>query len=348
VRRRGGERTLQKGSHMKRSIGLTLTAILFIICNCSSPTSNQAKKITLDVQFYGSAITTTPVFKPKANSLLKSEADTFSSGIPTFRVFNAFQEYIESRDQGKIDQSNIYKVLSDVDGFFQNALDSTTPHMGTFGDSAVTYLVESPFNFGVSPRKYSYVSDHFALNKCGDTIFALLTWTWHMTGGDQTTYGVTQANFNNATGDLEIDLVALVDYTAMDDYCYRMYLHGNKISHRFDFKYVGANGVTTSGAVSMIGSGISKSANNNDYFLVKMIDDNQLKTYPNGRYYKFSVASNEDSLMAYATNGYEKTDIDDPNGYLQIIDSLSFFALDGSNNAIKLADFKNSSILLQY
>lgn len=333
---------------MKRSIGLTWTAIFFIICNCSSPTSNQAKKINIDVQFYGSAITTTPVLKSKANSLLKSEVDTFSSGIPTFRVFNAFQEYIESRDQGKIDQSNIYKVLSDVDGFFQNALDSTTPHTGTFGDSTITYLVESPFNFGTNPRKYSYVSDHFALNRYGDTIFALLTWTWHRTGDDQTTYGVTQANFNNATGDLEIDLVALVDYTAMDDYCYRMYIHGNKISHRFDFKYVSANGVTPYGAISMIGSGISMSANSKDYFLIKMIDDGQLKTYSDGRYYKFSVASNEDSLRAYAMIGYEKADIDDPDGYLQKIDSLNFFALDGSNNAIKLADFKNGSVLLHH
>jgi hypothetical protein len=321
---------------------------MYLILSCGSPTSNQEKRISVDVQFYGSAVTTTPLLKTKAHSLSKSAIDTFSSGFPTFRIFNAFQEYVVSRDQGVIDQSNIYKVLNDVDGLFQNALDTTTPHNGTFGDSITNYTVESPFNFGTGPRKYSYISDHFALHKSGDTIFALLTWTWERAGENQKTYGVTQSSFNNLTGEMLVDLVAFVDYTAMDDYCYRMYIQGNKLTHKFDFKYVGANGVTPSGAVSIIGSGISKSANNSDYFIIKMIDDGQLKAYPDGRYFKFTVTSNEDSLRAYAREGYEKSAIADPDGYLQKIDSMNFFALNGSDNAIKLTDFKNGSILLQH
>jgi hypothetical protein len=334
---------------MKFLIGLLSLSLFFIMNGCSSPTSSQTAKINIDIQFYGSAVATTPVLKAKTNLLPKKSAmDTFHSGVPTYRIFNAFREYIESRDQGVIDQSNVYKVLSDVDGFIQNALDSTTPHTGTFGDSIAAYTVESPFNFGTVARKYSFVSDHFALQKSGDTIFSLLTWTWERAGENQKTYGATQASFNNATGDMEVDLVALVDYTSMDDYCYRMYIHGNKVSHKFDFKYVGANGVTSSGAVSMIGSGISKSANNNDYFIIKMIDNNQLTTFTNGRYYKFSVSSNEDSLRAYAVTGYDKATIEDPDNYIQKIDSMNFWALNGSDNATKVSDFKNSSINLNH
>lgn len=71
-------------------------------------------------------------------------------------------------------------------------------------------------------------------------------------------------------------------------------------------------------------------------------------TNHDARYYRFNVAANEDSLRAYPGNGFEKEDITDPRNYSSLLDTMTMFKLDGSDNATNLGDFANGSIKLTY
>jgi hypothetical protein len=283
--------------------------------------------------------------KAKTSSLNKVMADSFSAGTPTYMIFNTFQEYVFPRDEGRIDQSNIYKVLNDINVMYNQAMDTITPVVTAVGDSNATVAIASPFDFGTLPQAFSFTSDNCALHKSGDTIFVLFT--WNIGPG----YGVLQGCFNDSTGDIRVDVVDCVLYSDQNKYCTRLSISGNQITHHFTVKFVSADGIGTI-AVSFVGTGVSKSDNTEDYFLIKYNyltrDGATGITNHDARYYRFNVAANEDSLRAYPVNGFAKEDIADPRNYSSLLDTMTMFKLDGSDNATKLSDFANGSIKLTY
>lgn len=290
--------------------------------------------------FYSAAMNVAPVIE--ATTLSEAALTTaFESGNPIYEVFNAFREYLDSRDSGVIDSSNIYKLLFDAAIVYDMAITEVTA-------LATPTAIPSPFDFGNTPPTYTDASDNYAMLRNGDTIHALLTWTWDES--PTMSYGIIEGNFNDTTGNVTLDMVYLVDYPLSDepDYCLRTHISGNEDTHQFTMKAAKYNIGTDSYAVSMIGTGISQSNNVDDHFLLKIIDNDNLAGYSGGRYYKFSAGADETELRAHPIDGYASGEFTDPNNYASIITEIAndpsdgFFALDGSDHATSANDFPAS------
>lgn len=297
--------------------------------------------------FYNAVMDITPVIETTSStSAVRAVTTSWDSGNPAYEIFNAFQEYVFPRDEGVIDTSNVYKLLFEAGNSYDRAVDSAVEL------PALTVIV-SPFDFEDVAGSYTHASSNYALLKDGDTVHALLTWIWDE--DPKFSYGVFKGDFNTATGDIELDMAYLVDYPPDGDpdggdsnYCLRTYISGNEDTHSFTLR---ASKVGTQDgyyAISMVGTGISRSDNPDNYFLLKIIDNDNLSGYPEGRYYKFSAGADETAFKAHPINGYAVGEFNDPDGYTAILDSMTFFSLDGSDHATSVSDFLNSDLVLKY
>jgi len=326
---------------------LGLTGVAFtILVSCSSTSSirtvgNPDFEIpSSKTAFYSPATNTTPVIQAStAETSLSFVTTSWDSGNPVYEIFNAFQEYTYPDDEGVIDVSNIYKLLFEAGNTYNNAVDDVTAL------TAAT-AIASPFDFGNDTVSYTHASDSYALAKDGDTVSALLTWIWDES--PKMSYGVIEGTFNETTGDLSLDMVYLVDYEGDSDYCLRMQISGNESTHQFTVKTSKTGSNEGSYSISMIGTGVSQSESEDDYFLLKIIDNDNLGSYTSGRYYKFSSSADEDTLRAHEIDGYALEDIVDPNGYADTIEAMTFFALDGSDHALTTDDFTSTDLTLDY
>lgn len=215
-------------------------------------------------------------------------------------------------------------------------------------------LILSPFDFGKPTKAYSYAYKNGALSRVDNKIFALLTWVYDNPG--QKTYGVLETNFDQTSGDIELDVTNFVDYDS-SYYTNRMYLKGNEKTHTFTLKFAMPAEKKDWKAFSIIGTGVSRSDNPADYFLLKVkshykqwdpAGDSTILIYPEGRYFKFSAGVNEDSLKLYPDFGYPKDSIVDPNGYLAVQDTMAFFDLNCADNPTAVTDFRGGTVELDY
>lgn len=329
----------------------TIVGLIFLIflasCGSVSTVGNPNFRLpTGQKAFYSDAMDTTPVIEATTSAASISAMGVsmkvtsgWTSGNPAYEVFRLLQEYEYPRDEGIIDVSNIYKALWEAGVQYDNALDIVQ-------ELPVPTVISPPFDFGNDPVTYTHASDHAALALDGDTIKALLTWIWDES--PTMSYGVIEGSFNDTTGDIGLDMVYLVDYEGDSDYCLRTFIAGNKISHSFTLRTVKCGTAEGAYAISMIGAGISQSDNVGDYFLLKAIDNGNLADFPEGRWFRALASANEDDLMAEPDTGSGLADIADPNNYAETINGLTFFALDGSDNATSVDDFLNSSLILDY
>lgn len=329
------------------TIIVCLGFILLTACGSISTVGNPDFELpTGQTAFYSSAVDTTPVIQATTSSASVSAlhqpsslTTDWTSGNPVYEIFNAFQDYQYPEDEGVIDVSNIYKLLFEAGTQYSTAID-------TVAELTTPATITSPFDFGNTPRTYSYASDNYALEQDGDTTYALLTWIWDES--PKMSYGVIEGSFNQTTGDLELHMVYLVDYESENDYCLRTYISGNEKTHQFTLKASKCGATEGSYAISIIGTGISESESADDYFLLKIIDNDNLAAYPEGRYYKFSSSADEDDLRAHPIDGFALAEVEDPNNYADTLDTLTFFALDGTDHATSVDDFSNSSLTLDF
>jgi hypothetical protein len=302
-------------------------------------------------------ITATTSDSSLSKGIVKVSTD-WDSGNPAYEVFNVFRQYLYPQHDGIIDISNLYKLLYEAGSHYDNAIssssDSDTSENLEKADSDSTAVQElasateilPPFDFGNTARSYTHASNNYALSTDGDTVYAILTWIWDE---DPTySYGVIEGSFNSTSGDLTLDMVYLVDYEGDSDYCLRTYITGNDTTHQFTVKLSKYNTGENAYAMSMIGTGVSQSDDENDYFLLKMKDNDNLSEYTNGRYFRFAADSDEDALAAASHLGYDYADIEDANNYADTLDGMTFFALDGSDHATSVSDFTNSDLTLDY
>ncbi len=360
-----------------------LSFTLFLTCGPSDSTDNPYMHLfELEggkLPFYESAKNTTPVIKDK-NSRYKIDYDpndsTFSVGIPPYEIFATLRDFDPEIHHGIVDNTNLYKILYNLSDYYKdeikklaqlNAEDTTAFDSTFFADTSInvdsifkftsdsTFPVISPFDFGTEDKCYSYVTDNAALFRNGNDIHVLMAYLFKSSdyeGNDKeyNDYQVLESVFNNETGDIVLDLVMWVDYfNTTGDYCCRMKVHGNEKSHHFTMTYVKANGYSKYPAVSMVGTGVSKSDDPSDYFLIKIKRNMTYKpSYTEARYYKFSCSANEDSLRAYPDTGYALTDIEDPRSYSSILDTMAMFDVDGADNLWNLDGLRNKSIELIY
>lgn len=301
--------------------------------------------------FYDAVMNITPVISATSSensSLITSRHVTtgWVWGNPTYEIFNAFREYEFPRDEGVIDTSNVYKLLFEANHSYDDAVREVV-------ELPELTVIDSPFDFGAVSRSYTHASSEYALSEDGDTVYALLTWIWDE--DPKFSYGVFEGSFDTITGDVEVDMVYLVDYPPGGnpegedgDYCLRTYISGNEDTHFFTLRTSKVGTGDSYYAISMIGTGISRSDNADDYFLMKIIDNDNLSGYPDGRYFKFPASADEGDLIGYSVFGYTLGEIDDPDNYAEILDGLEFFSLDGSDHATSTDDFLNSDLILEY
>lgn len=333
---------------MKRALIVSLLfaatgLFLFKSCTPSSVTTVGNPDYELpegEKAFYSQAVKAMPVIAPSSPSAssigLISDAfaaEDWSPKGPTFEIFNLLREYVYPRDEGILDMSNIYKFLFEVSEQYSIATILTEPLNSP-------KAIKSPYNFGTDPVTYTDASGHYALSRNGDTINALLTWIWN-----NNEYAVIEGSFNDTSGELSFNLAYLVDYEGDADFCIRTSVSGNKLTHNFTLKYFKCTTGEGGYILSAMGTGISRSENPNDYFLIKMIDNDSLTS---AKYYKFSASANEEELKNYPTQGYALSEIGDPENYASVLDSMSFFPLDMSEAPTSVSDFANPELTLNY
>lgn len=353
--------------------GLVLLALTLVLgCGSTGSVSTAGNPSGFELPagetaFYSDAMNTIPVIEAtvsaasiSAKGLSLKITTEWESGNPAYEIFNVLREYEYPRDEGVIDVSNIYKLLFEAGTQYSNAVDEINSAGDSEGDSdsedasetkfavsselATPAVVASPFDFGNDPVTYTHASDHYALALDGDAVQALLTWIWDES--PTMSYGVLEGSFNGTTGDITLDMAYLVDYEGEDDYSLRTFVSGNKISHQFTLKIAKCGHSSGVCSTSMIGTGISRSDNAEDYFLMKIIDGDNLSDFPEGRWFKVPASATEDDLMALSGTGSDLADIADPNNYAEAIEELTFFALDGSDNATSVTDFESSDLIL--
>lgn len=247
---------------------------------------------------------------------------------PLYSVFNLLREFDPAVQEGDLDRSNFYKVLYDVSNLIPESPQA-------FDEPQ---QVSSPFDFGNDPRTYTYGEDRelsgestyeaisdYALEFDGDTTICLATYVWRE--GDKYERGAFEASKNAATGDIDIRFLHLVSYSGGETYSNLMYITGNENEHTFTLRYLdaGRSSQGSEGAkVAIVGHGVSQSESGDDYFLMKALGE-PLTT---ARYYKFPAGATETDLKDYAWDGYSAADIDDPENYLGVVDSLEMLTFE--------------------
>lgn len=273
----------------------------------------------------------------------EAEEVTYGGGDTTYSIFNLFRNYEFPRDEGIIDTSNVYKFLFEALNHYNQAICRVR-------ELEEPALIASMYDFGNEPRLYTHASDHYALTKEGDTIYALINWIWNES--PKMSYMVMEGNINTTTGGLELNATYLVDYPpsgpngGSGDYCIRTYISGNILTREIVVKSLVNGSKEGSGATSQVGTGVVMSENSDDYFLIKMKANYQLSGYPDGRYFRFSFPVSEDYFIDYPPLGYDIGDIEDPNDLASVIEPLDFFDLSGADNATSVSEFRNEELNL--
>lgn len=213
------------------------------------------------VSFYSNAASTTPVFKPisASASAIASAAASWESGGPLYRVYFSLREFLASRDEGRVDRSNLYKLLIDVDSVFSGLSGSAAP--------IATQEVTPPF--AALPKVTCDKAKNdtagkkaIAMTETSAEVNAIITWIWSDSSTKEE-YGIASIKYGKLTHDITIDMTYSVDYdlsSTATDYNLRCYVTGNTGTNSFEYKYlVGDDGI--------VAKGISRGAGN--YMLFK-------------------------------------------------------------------------------
>lgn len=296
---------------MKRQIINLLCLILcpIFLAGCSatgdSPTGGGSS-----IGLSAAASATGPVITPAASMLGSSGLQPFEAnwqtGYVVYAIYGLIQEYVDSRDNGVIDGSNMYKAMHDAETYFNNGVDSCT--------TMTAQTVTSPFDFGTEDLGdeydciYNNTSGNYtysiATNTSAQPMRALIGTSVVETG--QTTRTVYQVQYNETTKDLTVLSAYLVDYDDQDDYSVRIYISGNETTGLFTLKLVKTGGLTNAISISGYGYGYSTGS---QYYLFKVSTNNFSGTNVTGTYYCFESSTTETEMKALDDAGVDSGSI---------------------------------------
>jgi len=248
---------------MKNRILLSLLvfglAAVFISNGCGVVNSGSSPVTTT---FYTNTANTTPVFKPSsasASSVRPSVSVKEWGSGPLYSVYYSLREFLSSRDEGKVDRSNLYKLLIDVDSVFSGLSSSAVP--------ITEQEITPPFDKlekVICDKAYNDTSGKkaIAMKETTDEVNAIITWIWS-DAANKEEYGIATIKYDKNTNDITVDMTYSVDYdisTSATDYNLRCYVKGNAATNAFEFKYIVGNN-------TIVAKGVSKGAGN--YMLFK-------------------------------------------------------------------------------
>ncbi|MDI6730979.1 MAG: hypothetical protein QME05_00155 [Candidatus Margulisbacteria bacterium] len=253
---------MEKGKRIYLIAGVLMLVVTGFYIGCGQVTSTPAS-----TGYFNPLIANvTPVFTPSASAQaaqifnLRAQSTTeWGAGNPLYFVYFSMREFVSSRDEGRVDRSNLYKLLTDVDSVFTYASPDAV---------AITEQVITPPFAGLSPitcnRATNEVSEKrgIALKETTNTLATVLGWIWS-DSPLKNEYGIATATRDAASNNLTVDLAYSVDYditTSETDYNLRGIVSGNPALHEFEFRYIIGN-------CQIVAKGISRGAGN--YMLFK-------------------------------------------------------------------------------
>lgn len=218
--------------------------------------------------FYTNTSNTTPVFKPSSTStqalgilnIRATATSEWGAGNALYPVYFSLREFLSARDEGKVDRSNLYKLLIDVDSVFSGI----TPEAQSITEQEIT----PPFSNLQKVTCNKAVNDTankraIALKDTTAEVAAVISWIWS-DSPQKNEYGIASLIYDKATEEITVDMSYSVDYDVSNpetEYNLRCNVTGNALQDAFQFKYIIGD------TIKIVAKGISRGAGN--YMLFK-------------------------------------------------------------------------------
>ncbi|OGW33351.1 MAG: hypothetical protein A2X58_11425 [Nitrospirae bacterium GWC2_56_14] len=222
---------------------------------------------------------TTPTFaattsaKPQNAKGKIYSAPSFSD--PAMMVaFQLLRNYSYPADEGKIDMSNIYKILWEAGGKLDDAK-YLCSSMTSTTDSAISPYLFSDFlghsytcGGNIDESVQPGYGSSFAYEETGTLRKMLASYKWAPDVAQQIAIGTIQASYDDTTKNVELIFAQAVNYPAGSTmggpsgsgFATRARITGNSDTHDFELKMF-------TGSTSLVGKGKSQGAGN--YFLIR-------------------------------------------------------------------------------
>ena len=271
---------------------LLLTSFYF---GCGS--LNTGTTSSTDGLFYSNTASATPVFEPvaaSASGISAKSANPWESGYILYSVYFTLRGYDAPRDEGFVDRSNLYKLLTDVDTVYSGQ----SGNVQTITEQAIT----PPFgqlSSVVCNQAYNDESNQraIALKSNSEEAKSIQTWIWS-DAANKAEYGIASINKNMLTNDITVEMTYSVDYdtsTPTTEYNLRCFVEGNTSLNTFQFKYI-------IGTAQIVAKGVSSGEGN--YMLFKYSRDISGETtkyivVPSGTDESFFMELNEYPINIY-------------------------------------------------
>lgn len=309
-----------------------------------------------DIDLQAAASQVTPVFagSTTAQALgLSAASRAIADDSPLYHLWYCLQEYDETVDSGQIDGSNIYMFLSDAKKELDAAFRSS--------DEIPPTEISAPFDFGEA-GVYDHAGNReetdgakitafgTAYRVDGDVAHFLLTSRWdeRETDNGSLTLCQIQGSYDQANGDLDLNMTYLAQYASGERYIVRSEIVGNETEHSFQMR-VGVFGVFAGGTAygtSFVGAGVSRGVNNN--FVIRLAQAGTSGDLEAEKYYVFPGDADMATIESMDPAGYA-TAADLPSAvseYATTADGLQLFTYTDVPHS--LDDFNNSSIRLDF
>ncbi|MFH1264061.1 MAG: hypothetical protein V1495_11540 [Pseudomonadota bacterium] len=339
--------------HRGFSIG-SVVFIIFGLLSCGGGSTGGGS----ETLFLDAAKQTAPSFAPATTSGKLAppfrNATLFGSGSPLYAAYNLMQDYEYPRDEGKIDMTNMYKVMFEAGNAYARAASQCT--------TIPEKTVPSPFDFGLT-ETYDCAANFkdeepnyakgCAIREEGGIKYALTGFMWAPTPEEQVSFGTLQGHIDTGTNDILMHMVNLVTYPAGsvmggeagDGFSVRSFISGNSADHSFELKSV-VTGTNAEGTwTSIVGKGISKGEGN--HFLFRVWTGSGGITSVDGKYFCIDATADETTLSGMDQEGTDSVE-EACAPYKDRVDALATERFTRTDAPLVASDFTNSSIYLTY
>lgn len=195
-------------------------------------------------------------------------------------AFQMLRDYNYPADEGKVDMTNIYKVMWEAGGKLDGAERMVSPIAEATDSSLSPYLFSDflghTYTGGGTQAETLGYGGSIAYKKVGMDKYMLASYKWAPDATQQITIGTIQTLFNDTTKDVSLIFAQTVRYPvgssvggAGGGFSTRMRIEGNSGTHSFEIKL---SMVTANGNMpSLVGKGISQGSGN--FFLMRSGSD---------------------------------------------------------------------------
>jgi hypothetical protein len=307
-----------------------------------------------------------PIFTPPDTSSASFQgartAVTAYDNSPLVQIYSIMREYVDSRDAGTIDQSNIYSAMWQLSSYISKSSSSDADKAyATLTEVSPTFALSMPVGTyargGTStstPATGQERTESWAMAKDGDLVSILYTYLVEFASPQSAVPGVIQATYNPVSGDIEFDLCYTVNYieastmsAAGGIYSPRVWLKGNALTHAFQIKgitYGGNVNTTDENYFSYAATGVAQGT---DEYMLFHVYWSQTDGTVIECYYKIPADATEADLQALYTSypdGMTLAEVTtaDTKDYIADLPATSFGPADAGR---RTTDYANDNVL---